>query len=65
MYDLAKMFLYCFNNWKLETTANHTHSSPTDDQKLYKENYNRLVIDKQTDRQTDRQTNGWIDDSVN
>lgn len=43
MYDLAKMFLYCFNHWKLETPTNHTHSSPTDDHKVYKENYTRQV----------------------
>ena len=41
MYDLAKMFLYCFNHWKLETPTNHAHSSPTDDHKVYKENYTR------------------------
>ena len=44
MYDLAKMFLYCFNHWKLETPTNHAHSSPTDDQKTYKENYTRYFI---------------------
>jgi histone acetyltransferase len=43
MYDLAKMFLYCFNHWKLETPTNHAHSSPTDDQKIYKENYTRWI----------------------
>ena len=41
MYDLAKMFLYCFNHWKLETPSVHTKSTPSDDQRLYKENYIR------------------------
>ena len=41
MYDLAKMFLYCFNHWKLETPAIHARSSPTDDQRAYKENHAR------------------------
>ena len=41
MYDLAKMFLYCFNHWKLETPSVHARSSPTDDNKAYKENYAR------------------------
>ncbi len=43
MYDLAKMFLYCFNHWKLETPSVHTKSTPTDDQRFYKENYIRFV----------------------
>ena len=41
MYDLAKMFLYCFNHWKLETPSVHARNSPTDDHKTYKENYTR------------------------
>ena len=41
MYDLAKMFLYCFNHWKLETPSVHTRSTPSDDQKAYKDNYVR------------------------
>ena len=41
MYDLAKMFLYCFNHWKLETPSVHARSSPTNDLKTYKENYTR------------------------
>lgn len=44
MYDLAKMFLYCFNHWKLETPSVHSRSSPTDDQRTYKENYTRFRI---------------------
>ena len=44
MYDLAKMFLYCFNHWKLETPAIHTRSSPTDDQRAYKENHARYNV---------------------
>ena len=44
MYDLAKMFLYCFNHWKLETPSVHSRSSPTDDQRNYKENYTRFRI---------------------
>ena len=43
MYDLAKMFLYCFNHWKLETPSVHTKSTPTDDQRFYKENYIRFI----------------------
>eukprot|EP00731_Ephydatia_muelleri_P008458 Em0004g796a len=43
MYDLAKMFLYCFNHWKLETPSVHTRSTPSDDQKAYKDNYVRWV----------------------
>ena len=43
MYDLAKMFLYCFNHWKLETPSIHARSSPTDDQRAYKENHARCV----------------------
>ena len=43
MYDLAKMFLYCFNHWKLETPTVHGRSSPTDDLKTYKENYTRYM----------------------
>lgn len=41
MYDLAKMFLYCFNHWKLETPSAHTRSSPNDDQRAYRENHAR------------------------
>lgn len=41
MYDLAKMFLYCFNHWKLELPSVHARSSPTDDQRVYRENYMR------------------------
>ena len=44
MYDLAKMFLYCFNHWKLETPAIHARSSPTDDQRAYKENHARYYM---------------------
>ncbi len=44
MYDLAKMFLYCFNHWKLETPSVHTKSTPTDDQRFYKENYIRFIF---------------------
>ena len=44
MYDLAKMFLYCFNHWKLETPSVHARSSHTDDLKTYKENYTRFVL---------------------
>ena len=44
MYDLAKMFLYCFNHWKLETPAIHVRSSPTDDQRAYKENHARYYV---------------------
>ena len=44
MYDLAKMFLYCLNHWKLETPSVHARSSPTDDQRLYKENYARYIF---------------------
>ena len=43
MYDLAKMFLYCFNHWKLETPSIHARSSPTDDQRAYKENHARYT----------------------
>ena len=43
MYDLAKMFLYCFNHWKLETPSVHSRSSPNDDHRVYKENYTRYV----------------------
>ena len=43
MYDLAKMFLYCFNHWKLETPSIHARSSPTDDQRAYKENHARYA----------------------
>ena len=43
MYDLAKMFLYCFNHWKLETPSVHSRSTPSDDLRLYKENYSRYV----------------------
>ena len=41
MYDLAKMFLYCFNHWKLETPSIHARSCPADDQRAYKENHAR------------------------
>lgn len=41
MYDLAKMFLYCFNHWKLETPSVHARSTPSDNQRNYKENYSR------------------------
>ena len=44
MYDLAKMFLYCFNHWKLETPSVHAHSSASDNQRIYKENYSRYVL---------------------
>ena len=43
MYDLAKMFLYCFNHWKLETPSVHVRSTPSDNQRSYKENYARYV----------------------
>jgi histone acetyltransferase len=43
MYDLAKMFLYCFNHWKLETPSVHARNSPADDSRAYKENYTRWV----------------------
>ena len=43
MYDLAKMFLYCFNHWKLETPSVHARSTPSDNQRNYKENYSRYV----------------------
>ena len=43
MYDLAKMFLYCFNHWKLETPSIHVRTCATDDQRLYKENYTRYL----------------------
>lgn len=44
MYDLAKMFLYCFNHWKLETPSVHALSSSSDDLRLYKENYMRYLL---------------------
>ena len=44
MYDLAKMFLYCFNHWKLETPSVHSRSSLSDNQQFYKENYSRYAI---------------------
>ena len=43
MYDLAKMFLYCFNHWKLETPSVHARSCPSDDQRAYKENHARYL----------------------
>ena len=43
MYDSAKMFLYCFNHWKLETPVIHARSTPTDDQRAYKENHARYM----------------------
>jgi hypothetical protein len=46
MYDLAKMFLYCFNHWKLETPSVHARSSHTDDLKTYKENYTRFCTSR-------------------
>ena len=55
MYDLAKMFLYCFNHWKLETPTNHAHSSPTDDHKVYKENYTRQERGKEGEREGGRE----------
>ena len=45
MYDLAKMFLYCFNHWKLETPSVHARNSPADDIRAYKENYTRYMCD--------------------
>ena len=41
MYELAKMFLYCFNHWKLEPPSTHSHTTPTSDQRVYRENYIR------------------------
>lgn len=43
MYDLAKMFLYCFNHWKLETPSVHARSTTSDNQRNYKEIYSRYV----------------------
>ncbi|XP_033111742.1 histone acetyltransferase KAT2A-like [Anneissia japonica] len=43
MYDLAKMFLHCFNHWRLETPTVRKERSQLDDVSTYKVNYTRWL----------------------
>ncbi|XP_071943488.1 histone acetyltransferase KAT2A-like [Antedon mediterranea] len=43
MYDLAKMFLHCFNHWRLETPSVRKERSQLDDVSTYKVNYTRWL----------------------